>query len=276
MTSRSELQGVQSVSTALTVLETVVFAGEELGVTQVAERLRQTKGAIHRHLQTLVNGGYLVQNIRTSRYGIGMKCRLLAGLPNQADRFADAEETIRLLRDRFGHRVVLSACTPTGALVMMKFAGTSTIEIGVRPGSELQFHASAQGKAMLAFLPRVAQQRILQRPRQKLTPHTITDLIALEADLAAIVKKGFAVAPNETVVGLNAIAAPIFDDTDACVASVAMIGSIQFIPEKPATKLVQGLKSCAAEISRQLGYKGKVAARVSDRRSLGRISSTLK
>lgn len=89
----------------------------------------------------------------------------------------------------------------------------------------------------------------------------MTDVAALEAEIAAIVKKGFAVAPNETVVGLNAIAAPIFDDTGSCVASVAMIGSIQFIPAPPPVKLVQGLKACAAEISRQLGYTRKAAGR---------------
>lgn len=153
MARSAETQGVQAVATALAVLEAVAFADEQLGVTQVAERLGQTKGAIYRHLQTLVNGGYLVQNPRTSRYGVGVKCRLLAGLPNEADRFANAEEAMRVLRDRFGHRVVLSARTPTGALVMSKMAGTSAIEIGVRPGSELPFHASAQGKVILAFLP---------------------------------------------------------------------------------------------------------------------------
>lgn len=262
MAASPEPLGVQSVVTALAVLETVVFAGEELGVTQVAERLQQTKGAIHRHLQTLVNGGYLVQNAQTARYGIGMKCRLLAGLPNPADRFADSEELLRAVRDRFGHRVVLSARTPTGALVMLKIAGTSAIEIGVRRGSELPFHASAQGKAMLAFMPQAARQWALQQPRQKLTPYTITDLQALEADMAAIAKNGFAVAPNETVVGLNGIAAPIFDDTGTCIASVAMIGSIQFIPEKPEAKLVREIKSCAAEISRHLGYKPRADARV--------------
>lgn len=259
MARSAQPQSVQSVTTALRVLEAVAFSDEELGVTQVAERLRLTKGAIYRHLRTLVDGGYLVQNQQTSRYGVGMKCRLLAGLPNRADRFVGAEEAMRALRDRFGHRVVLSARTPTGALVMLKIAGTSPIEIGVRPGSELPFHASAQGKVMLAFLPPATQQRILQRSRTKLTPHTITELASLEADIAAIAQNGFAVAPNETVVGLNAIAAPVFDDTSACVASVAMIDSIQFIPATPPSKLVQGLKTCAAEVSRQLGFKRRAA-----------------
>src|SRR6476620_6741337 len=82
---------------------------------------------------------------------------------------------MRELRDRLGHSVVLSATTPRGALVMLTVAGTSPIEIGVRPGSELSFHASAQGKVLLAFAPRPMQQRVLGRSLQAFTARTIVD-----------------------------------------------------------------------------------------------------
>ena len=72
--------GVRSVGLALGVLEAIAFSGEELGVTQLAERLNVTKGSVHRHLITLVERGYLVQNSLTARYSIGAKGRLLARL----------------------------------------------------------------------------------------------------------------------------------------------------------------------------------------------------
>lgn len=52
---------MRSVQVALDVLEAVAFSDEELGVTQIAERLGLTKGSVHRHLLTLVERGYLVQ-----------------------------------------------------------------------------------------------------------------------------------------------------------------------------------------------------------------------
>ena len=72
--------GVRSVNLALDILEAVGFADEELGVTQIATRLHVAKGSVHRHLYTLVERGYLAQNPATSRYTIGPKSRLLAGL----------------------------------------------------------------------------------------------------------------------------------------------------------------------------------------------------
>ena len=80
-----ESSGVRSVQLAIDVLEAVAFSDDELGVTQIAERLNMTKGSVHRHLQTLVERGYLAQNPTTSRYTIGPRSRLLARHAPEAD-----------------------------------------------------------------------------------------------------------------------------------------------------------------------------------------------
>lgn len=257
MVRSADESGVRSVRIALDVLEAVAFSGEEMGVTQIAERLKLTKGSVHRHLLTLVERGYLTQNQSTSRYAIGAKGRLLARLAPEADLARLAEGPMRELRDRCGHSVVLSSMTPRGALVMLTIAGTSAaIEIGVRPGSELPYHASAQGKVMLAFAPPPVQQRILAGARPRLTPNTTTDVAAIVEDLARVVRRGYCTAPEEAMLGINAIAAPVFDAADTCVASVALVGSIQFLPANPSAALLRNLKACAHEISRQLGHTG--------------------
>src|SRR5215469_6961844 len=131
--------GVRSVQLTLDVLEAVTFADEEMGVTQIAERLNATKGSVHRHLHTLVERGYLSQNPATSRYALGPKSRLLARLAPETDLLHLAEGPMRELRDALGHTVVLSEMTPRGALVLAKLASTLPIDIGVRSGSELSF-----------------------------------------------------------------------------------------------------------------------------------------
>ena len=254
MTDERSDTGVRSVQLALDVLEAVAFSDEELGVTQLAERLTVTKGSVHRHLLTLVDRGYLVQNPVTTRYAIGAKSRLLARLAPDVDLIRIAENPMRELRDALGHTVVLSAMTPRGALVLNTVQGTSAIEIGVRPGSELAFHGSAQGKILLAFAPRPQQERVLSRTLMSFTPHTIVDPKRMEEELIRAARSGYAVAPEEALLGINAIAAPIFDDTDACIAAMALVGSIQFLPAKPAASTIAALKATAQQISRKLGH----------------------
>jgi IclR family transcriptional regulator, KDG regulon repressor len=246
---------VRSVQLAIDVLETVSFADDEMGVTQIAERLNVTKGSVHRHLHTLVERGYLAQNPATSRYIIGPKGRLLARLAPDTDLVRLAEGPMRELRDALGHSVVLSEMTPRGALVLTKLASTQPIDIGVRSGSELPLHASAQGKVMLAFAPRPFQARILSRQLPAFTDKTITSAERIEKALLDIAKRGYASAPEESMLGLNAVAAPIFDGHDACIAALAIVGSIQFLPDKPKQSDIDALTKASQQISRRLGHR---------------------
>lgn len=249
-----ETGGVRSVQLAIDVLEAVAFSTDELGVTQIAERLNMTKGSVHRHLQTLVERGYLAQNPATSRYMIGPKSRLLARHAPEADLLHLAEGPMRQLRDALGQTVVLSEMTPRGALVLSTVQGISPIEIGVRPGSELAFHATAQGKVMLAFAPRPFQARVLARPMRRFTDKTIVSTRRIEQELHDATRLGYAAAPEEAMLGLNALAAPIFDAQDACIAALAVVGSIQFLPEKPRPSDIVPLTDAARQISRKLGH----------------------
>ena len=246
--------GVRSVQVALDVLEAVAFSDEESGVTQIAERLGLTKGSVHRHLLTLVERGYLVQNPVTTRYARGPRSRLLAHYAPEADLIQLASGPMRELRDLLGHSVVLSESSPRGALVLSMVGGTAAIEIGVRPGSELQFHSSAQGKVLLAFATANQRERVLAKPLPSFTPHTVTDRKTIEEELARVAQQGFAAAPEQAMLGINAVAAPIFDGKDVCIGSLALVGSIQFLPAEADAKSVAALKAAAAQISRTLGH----------------------
>ncbi|HWK95303.1 MAG TPA: IclR family transcriptional regulator [Pseudolabrys sp.] len=249
-----ESGGVRSVQLAIDVLEAVAFADGELGVTQIAERLNVTKGSVHRHLQTLVDRGYLAQNPSTSRYMIGPKSRLLARHAPDDDLVFVAEGPMRQLRDALDQPIVLSEMTPRGALVLHKLAGSSPVEIGVRSGSELTFHASAQGKVMLAYAPQPFRERVLARPLQRFTEKTTVSPRKLEHELQEVARLGYASSPEEVALGLNAVAAPIFNAQDACIAAVAIVGSIHSLPEKARAHDVSLLIEAARQISRKLGH----------------------
>jgi DNA-binding IclR family transcriptional regulator len=63
------------------------------------------------------------------------------------------------------------------------------------------------------------------------------------------------VAPEETVLGVNALAMPVRDHADALVASVALVGSIQHIPATPDAALRETIRKLAAQSSRLLGNR---------------------
>ncbi len=261
MADRPEV-GVKSVQVTLDVLEAVAFSPDEVGVTELAGRLGLTKGTIFRHLKTLVERGYLAQNPATTRYRLGIKSHLLGRLAGASiDLLAAAEPAMKSLRDATGQTVVLSAVEPRAVRVVSTLMGKSPIEIGVRPGSELQFHASAQGKVALAFSRRPLLVRLEKQALTRLTDNTITDVALLRREIERVRNQGWAAAPEQVMLGINAIAAPILDQTGDGIAAVAICGSIQFLRQRPDPAQITAVKAAAAQISRNLGFGASGRAR---------------
>jgi len=254
--------GVKSVQVTLDVLEAVAFSTEEVGVTELAGKLGLTKGTIFRHLRTLVERGYLAQNPATTRYRLGIKSHLLGRMAGASiDLLASAEAAMKSLRDATGQTVVLSAVEPRAVRVVTTLMGKSPIEIGVRPGSELQFHASAQGKVALAFSRRPLLARLEKQALSRLTDHTITDFALLRREIERVHGQGWASAPEQVMLGINALAAPILDQTGDGIAAVAICGSIQFLRQRPDPAQIAAVKAAAAQVSRNLGFGARARQR---------------
>lgn len=251
---RSE-NAVRAGETTLLVLETVAFAGEPMGVTQIANRLGVAKSAIHRHLQGLTERGYLTQNHSTARYSLGPKAYLIGRLaPGIEDVAAAADGPMRDARDRLGLTTVLTAPSMSGMLVLKTVHGTTSIAIGARPGSDLPMHASAQGHVALAFGPALHLERTLRQPLAPLTTHTITEPEQLKAIIEKVRRDGHASAPEQALLGINALAAPVFNADGDFVAAAAIVSSIQFVPAEPDAGMIAVVAEMARQISRNLGH----------------------
>lgn len=247
---------VQAVEFALHILEFIVQAQSSVGVSELARQFGTTKSRIHRHLQTLVSAGYLLRDADTERYGISARLMALGQAVGESFELASAARFVaRDLRDKMGHAVTVSQRESGGMRVLLLVPSRSNIEISVKPGSLLSFHASAQGKICLAFGDRLLLPQICDAGLEKLTAYTILDPQQLAAEIETVRRQGWAVAPNETMVGLNALAAPIFDALGHYVGAVTMVDSIQYLGHAPAPEHLAEIKSAAQRISANLGYR---------------------
>lgn len=252
-----QTDGVQAVVLALRILEFLADAQGEVGVTTLADALGTTKSRIHRHLQTLVGQGYVARSVDSDRYRIGPNLVALGlSVGDQLDLAAAALPVLRELRAATGIATVVSQLEEDGMRVLRAFRGTSQIEIGVRPGSLLPFHASAQGKVALAFGPEDLRLRVLRSRLPLLTPETVVTPSALSKELEKIRAQGWAVAPNQTAIGVNTLAAPIMDAAGAVIGAMGMVDSIQHIDVQPHAEQIELLRDAARRVSREFGFSG--------------------
>jgi DNA-binding IclR family transcriptional regulator len=248
--------GIQSVMLALRTLEALARAREPVGVTELAETLGTTKTRMFRHLRTLVQQGYVTQAAGSGRYQVGMQLITLGRqVAESTDLSVAAQPHLRALRERLGQSCVLSQMEHSGARIVLALAGRSPIEIGVKPGSLLAFNNSAQGKILLAHADPAFRDRVLAGPLAGTTPETMTDPARLGAELDLIRARGWAVAPNESAMGLNALAAPLFDESGAVVGALAIVDLVQFLPASPSADQKEAVVAAAAAVSEALGHR---------------------
>ena len=86
-------------------------------------------------------------------------------------------------------------------------------------GRRTRAHAVANGKVLLAYGALPPPQEL-----EHYTEQTITTQGALDAELAAVRRDGYAKAVAELEEGLVAVAAPVFDPAGTCVAALSISG----------------------------------------------------
>jgi IclR family KDG regulon transcriptional repressor len=251
--SHGEDTGVRSIVMALEILEYLARQPDPVGVAAIAAALGITKSRVYRHLRTLVARGYIYQPESFEKYQIGSRLVSLSHIVAGNFQLANvARAALTELRDALGHFTVLSERDRDGMRVVATRAGTSMLEVQVKHGSLLPYHASAQGKLCLAFGEPALLEQVCRGKLEALTPHSITTARALRAEVDRVRKNGYATACNESLVGTNILAAPILGPGQLLRGTVAVIDSVQFLPQQPSRTQIARVTAAARQISRLL------------------------
>lgn len=248
----------ETVDLSLRLLERLASSREAIGVSDLAREFEASKATVYRHLRALVLHGFVHQDAATARYSAGIKLFVLGErLRERFDILAVARNDLAQLRDQTGQPATLTTLVESHVVVLEVLQGNALVNFGTQPGTILDLHASAHGKAALAFGPPSLLQQCLAKPRKAWTSHTICSPTALERAIAQVRARGWATAPNQVLEGVNGLAAPVFNHSGAYAGAVAIAGSIQYIPAAPPPAQVKAVTQAAARISHKLGWRGQ-------------------
>ena len=248
--------GPSTVDLALRLVDVLANASASLPLKTLASLLGATKPTVYRHLRTLVRHGFARQDPTTGHYDVGIKLMVLGEASRH--RFGvvrAARDELMALRDATGQAATICSLVDGEVVVVELIQGRSVIEFGTRPGTRLSLHASAHGKIWLAFGPADLERGLAGESLRAWTPQTVVDADRLRGEIDRVRASGWSTAPNEVVLGVNAIAAPVFDHRQALAGSIAIVGATQFIPEEPDPEQVRQLIEAARRVSASLGFR---------------------
>ncbi|WP_406139962.1 IclR family transcriptional regulator [Streptomyces sp. NBC_01089] len=244
-----ETGGVREVKSAgrtVELLEVLAARGDRPArLRELADELGVPRSSMYALLQTLTDRGWVRTDATGSLYGIGIRA-LLTGTS-----YLDTDARVRAVKPyldqastALGETVHLGRFDRGDIVYLATRESHEYLRTLSRVGRRLPAHVSALGKALLAErdpggLPAGELERF--------TANTLPDRAALDADLALVRERGYAVDREEGVTGIVGFGFALRYDTPA-VDAVSCSVPVARLSEDHERRIVAMMREVRAEI----------------------------
>jgi IclR family acetate operon transcriptional repressor len=212
----------------------------------------------HRILTALAGRRYLARDERTRRFrlgpaalDLGERARAVLDLRRVAlpvlrrlARETDETALLTVLNEARDHSVCLE-----------RVESSQPLRLSVEPGRQLPLHAGASQKALLAFCDPDEIDLIASGRLERLCRATITNSDTLQADLAEIRARGWAISFEETNVGVWGVAVPLLDAEGTAVAAVGLAGPSARLSQDEVLDHLERLREATLATGTPLGLE---------------------
>lgn len=199
---------VPAAARTMTLLEVFAREKRELSNSDLARLMDLPESSCSDLLHTLHDMGYLLRTARSRRFYPTARLLAIATEISASDPvYAVGSEACELLRDKTGETGLCGRLEGGVVKVLAFMEGHHPLRYMQHVGDKLALHVSALGKAILSLgTPEEAARQLRQKPLRTLASGTVTDLAALEAQVAQARTQGWIWVENEGSEGLTAVA----------------------------------------------------------------------
>jgi IclR family transcriptional regulator, acetate operon repressor len=250
-----ERGSVQSVDRALTLLEALAQSTGGTALTDLAARSGLNISTCHHLLATLVKWGY-VAKVTGRRYALGARgLHLGQAFLKQVDLPRRAQPFIERISEDTGETVHLAVLQGEAIITLLRREGRHAVRVDTGAlGASDAVHATATGKAMLAWLPEGEIRRIVAaKGMAALTPSTITDPDAFVKELQLVRRHGHAMDREEFQPGVICVGAAIRNHLGAVVGAISASAPTQRATDEHLGRMRDGVIAAARALSAEFG-----------------------
>nr|WP_165826263.1 IclR family transcriptional regulator [Rhizobium wuzhouense] len=204
----------------LKVLEAFGVERQRLSITEASEVSGLDRATTRRCLLTLADLGYADYDgkffsLTPKILRIGHAWLSATPLPMLLQPHLDQ------VSERVGHSASASILDNSEIVYIARASQKRVMSINLMPGSRLPAYSASMGRVLLAALSDAEVDAILSRSQLKAhTPRTLTDPMAIKAEIARVREQGYAVIDQELEIGLCSIAVPVRNDRGRVVAAI--------------------------------------------------------
>ena len=249
-----EASSVQALDRALTLLD-VLSKADGISLSDLSQRAGLAPSSAYRLLTTLAARGHVEFLERDQFWAIGVEAFRTGMAFQRRNSIASLGRPIMQDLVQASGESANIAIFEGGEIVFVAQIETQEpIRAFFRSGERRAAHASGIGKALLAEMPRKAVEAIIRdKGLARFTQTTLTDPVALFADLGRTHVRGWALDDEERNVGMRCIAAAIFNEFGDPVAGLSISGPVARLDDAKVDRLGPIVTAGAAEITRLVG-----------------------
>lgn len=251
---------LNSVEKALKILLAFQSDHPTWGVRELSGHLGFSPATVQRILQTLKTHAFVEQDLATRQYHLGfVYYGFLHALKGTYPITRASQPFLQRLVNRTRETVHLNIIEGTDRVCVDNMESPQTLKATMPIGSRSPLYAGGSSKCLLAFCEPEFREQYLKNLTAitPLTAHTVTDLDALRAELAKIVRQGYAVSLGERNRGLGSLSAPVFNHRGQLLATLSLaLPEIRYKDDQHREFCLRELCQTAREFSKVMGYDG--------------------
>lgn len=235
----SHQRKMKTVEKALDILIAMIHSSEKLRVKDISELCDINKSTVYKILNVMCDYGFVEKMPDNSHYGLGpILLDSQYAIATNMELQNVAHSYMEHLAERCGETVNLMVLIGmSGVYADIIEHPNSSRKAGNVIGMEDHMHASAVGKAILAYMPEEDARTVLEkRGMKRICNNTIVDVDEMMRELALTRERGFAIDDEESHQGSRCVAAPIFNPSKEIIAAVSISG---FASDVPLNKLFE-------------------------------------
>ena len=247
---------VQSIKRATDIISLFTPSRSRLGPSEIAKALNLHRGTAWGLVSSLEQCGLLEKDADSGKYRLGPKVYEWGMIYARGLEINHlAVEPLSRLVTHGSFRANLGIWDDSSILVTLTVLSRTMTPTAGQIGPRLVAYCTALGKAVLAYKDPDEVKAYLDRTElTSFTSFTITKKRDLLKEFEGIRKQGYAIDREEYVIGVGAIAAPVFDKNGRAVATISVGGNPNVVLGERMEELAGGLRSAASEISNKMGY----------------------
>ena len=245
---------VRAVRRALDILFSFSRLGPSLSNTEISNHLGLDPSTVFRLLACLQEAGLVTFNPEGRKYELGPAvAELHDAWSRHFNLRALARPFLQRLWEETNETVGLSVLAGRSRVYVDSIESAHLVRAGAELGQLLPLHAAAPGRVFLAHADESLRREVLSGPLPQLGPRTVTDPGRIEADLADISSRGYAVSIEERSPDAASVAAPIFGPGNRLVAVLVVVVPTHRFTVKRKAFVIERILAAAGDISRAVG-----------------------